>query len=323
MRHPRFTVLSVMAALALVASASGAAAASHPAGSAASSGVESMPVYRARGARPRPSKSPNLVSHGGAVQTAPKVYISFWGPEWVSGFSTGGYTSAQAQAYVTDFFDRVGGSAWNGVATQYCQGIASGSLDCSGQPGSNFVGNPDVFSSGEAWIDTTPVPNKPSQSNIAAAALRLAGEFGGIDPNATYFVFTPTGKSMSGFKTSWCAWHSSASSGGRTYAYAYIPYMPDAGGNCGMNFVNKSNDSYGHGYFDGFSIVGGHEFSEAETDPFPSSGWTDGNGAENADKCAWSSASTNITLGQGDDYYAVQPTWSNSANSGKGACSNG
>ncbi len=311
MRPTRLTVLSALAALALAASASGAAAADHPGGQAATAGVASMPIYRARvGGRPRPPKSPNLVSHGGPVETAPKVYISFWGPEWSQGFVTGGYTSAQAQSYIEGFFDNVGASSWNGVAGQYCQGIASGTANCGSQPLANFIAIQDVMATPDVWNDPTTVPNKPSQSNIAAAALRLAGHFGAIDPNATYFVFTPSGKSMSGFKTSWCAWHSSATSGGQTYAYAYMPYIPDAGSSCGMNFVNSSNNGSGNGYFDGFSIVGGHEFSEAETDPHPSSGWTDSSGAENGDKCAWSSASTNITLAN-NQKYAVQPTWSN------------
>jgi serine protease len=82
--------------------------------------------------------------------------------------------------------------------------------------------------------------------------------------------------------------------------------MPDAGAACGMGFVNGSA-----GRFDGFSIVGGHEYEEAQTDPFPSSGWLDRFGSENADKCAWNSLSTNITLGS--SYFAVQPIWSNKA----------
>ena len=44
--------------------------------------------------------------------------------------------------------------------------------------------------------------------------------------------------------------------------------------------IRGSSDAYGHGYFDGFSIVGGHEFAEAETDPYPSSGWADAGGAD-------------------------------------------
>jgi hypothetical protein len=293
MRPRRLALLSILAALALIATAGGGAAAarSGQAGLAAAGGIEAMPIFGAR-ARPRPQKSPNLLSHGGPIQASPKVYISYWGPEWTNGFGSGSTSSASAQAYVNGFFDSVGGSAWNNVVTQYCT-TSSGNTTCPS--GAVHISNPDVFDNTSAyvWNDPTAVPSKPTQSNIAAAALRLvAATTGTIDPNATYFVFTPSGKSMSGFKTTWCAWHSSGTSGGQSFAYAYMPYIPDAGASCGMSSVNAGSA----GYFDGFSIVGGHEFSEAETDPFPSSGWTDSSGSENADKCAWTGM-INISLG--------------------------
>ncbi len=306
MRSVTRALLSLSAALALVASTVGAASAAPQPAAGASlaatlSGAEVMGVlHGAKGShgRPKPGNK-NLSSGGGSVQVTPAVYISYWGTEWTSGFSTGGHTSATAQAYVEGFFGSVGGSSWNNVVTQYCQGVPKGAQTCPS--GATFIGNPGNQLKG-TWNDTTTVPSRPSQSQIAAAATRLMTHFK-YDPNATYMVFTPSGKSMSGFGTQWCAWHSSASTSQGTIAYAYIPYMPDAGTSCGMNFVNSN------GYFDGFSIVAGHEYSEAETDPFPSSGWVDGSGAENADKCAWSSASANITLG--GQNYAVQPTWSN------------
>ena len=43
----------------------------------------------------------------------------------------------------------------------------------------------------------------------------------------------------------------------------------------------------GNAGVDGMVSVVAHELEEALTDPNPSSGWTDSNGAENADKCAW------------------------------------
>ena len=244
------------------------------------------------------------------------MYISFWGwtPTSVT-VGTNTYTDVTAQTYIRGFFNGVGGSGWNEVVAQYCQGVTSGTQDCSNVSASLHVSN----SSSQVvkfWTDDpVRVPNRPKQSDIAAAAIRLEGAMGSYDPNATYMVFTPSGKSMTGFGTQWCAWHSATTDkAGNTVAYAYIPYIPDAGASCGMDFVNDSsspyyNNSYGNGYFDGFSIVAGHEYSEAETDPFPSLGWVDRNGAENADKCAWNISSNNISLGS--QVYAVQPTWSN------------
>jgi len=256
----------------------------------------------------------NLSYHGGAIEQSVKVYIVYWGPQW-AGFSTGGYTSGQAQTYVQDFFGGVGGSGWANSTTQYCSGVASGTTQC-GTAGTHPT-NPSNELAG-TWNDTSALPSTISQSSIANEASKLASHFGGVNVNANYMVFTPTGNSESGFGTQWCAYHSSSGS----LSYSYIPYQPDAGTSCGMNFVNGSNNTFGNGYFDGFSIVGGHEYAETITDPYPNSGWLDSRGAENGDKCAWISsgqgAASNIAVG--GHSFAVQSLWSNAFNSGSGGC---
>jgi serine protease len=165
------------------------------------------------------------------------------------------------------------------------------------------------------WVDASPLPGKLGTSSIAGEALRAVAHFG-YDANADYMIFTPSGSSTTGFGTQFCAWHSSTSSSSGPVSFSNMPYQPDAGSACGMNFVNQTADSFGHGYFDGFSIVGGHEYAETVTDPFPSSGWLDGSGAENGDKCAWISTGTgaaaNTQLSTGS--YAVQSLWSNASN---------
>ena len=285
--------------------------------SASASAVHGASTYHGMGtryAKVKPAHTSNMTYHGGPVETAPAIYISWWGPEWSSGFSTGGYTSAQAQTYMTDYFTNVGGSSWENIVTQYCQGVANGTVNC-GSSGTHIQNLSGQLKG--TWNDPTTVPSSPTQANIASAAVRLEQHFG-YNANATYFVFTPTGKSMSGFAGvggNWCAWHSVTGSGSSEIAYAYMPYQPDAGGSCGENFIN-GNNSYGNGYFDGFSVVGGHEYAEAETDPHTTSGqyaWEDSRGSEIGDKCAWAASSGNITLGS--HFYAVQPLWSN-VNSG-------
>jgi serine protease len=308
--HRTRRVLAFVASLSMVLAGSGLASA-HPSDPALSAGTEVLPIFRGHVQPANPHKPPrnnNLSSHGGPIQVTAKVYINWWGPQWSTGFSTGGYTSAQAQTYNNGFFGNVGGSAWNNVVKQYCMNVPSGTQSCSSVGGAVYISNP-TGQFGGAWNDPTAVPSSPTQANIFAAAQRLAAHFG-YDPEATYLVYTPSGRSMNGFGTQWCAWHSSGSTGKGQLAYGYIPYMPDAGASCGVNFIN-ANNSYGNGYFDGFSVVAGHEYSEAETDPFPNSGWLDRSGAENADKCAWSASSGNISLG--GHSYAMQPTWSNAS----------
>jgi hypothetical protein len=266
----------------------------------------------------------NLSYNGGQVLTTPSIFLIFWGREWSSGFSTGGYSSAKAQSYVGSFFSGVGASSWLNSTTQYCQGVAVGQQLCSGQPGARFVTNPSGQLAG-TWIDTTSVPRFPSDSAVRAAAARGASHFG-FRANALYMVLTPHGKSTLGFGVQWCAYHDNTTFGGQPLAYANIPYQPDAGSSCGMNFVNGSDDTFGHGYFDGFSIVTGHEYAEAVTDAYPSSvlAWVDSQGAENGDKCAWSqgpgpqSAAQDVALG--GQSFAVQSLWSNLANNGAGGC---
>ena len=263
----------------------------------------------------RTHRTSNLSYHGGSIEQSARVYVVYWGPQWASGFTTGGYTSAQAQTYVQDFFGGVGGSSWANSTTQYCQGVANGTTQC-GSSGTH-PSNPSNELAG-TWNDISSVPTSPTQSQIANEAASAASHFGGVNTSADYMVFTPTGHSENGFGSSWCAYHSSSGN----LSYSYMPYQPDAGASCGMNFVNGVNSSFGNGYFDGFSIVGGHEYAETVTDPYPSSGWLDGRGAENGDKCAWISsgqgAASNIGLGGRN--FAVQSLWSNAFNTGSGGC---
>lgn len=259
----------------------------------------------------------NLSYHGGAIDQSAQVFIDYWGPQWSAGFSTGGYSSGQAQTYVQDFFTSVGGSSWANSTTQYCSGVASGTVQCgtAGVHPSNPAGQLKGV-----WNDTATLPGSITQSAIQAEAARAEAHFG-FNANANYMVFTPSGHSQSGFATSWCAYHGSTSSSGGTISFSYMPYQPDAGQACGMNFVD-ANDSFGNGYFDGFSIVGGHEYGETITDPHPSSGWLDGSGAENGDKCAWISSGQGAAsnIGLGGKSFAVQSLWSNAFNSGAGGC---
>ena len=86
--------------------------------------------------------------------------------------------------------------------------------------------------------------------------------------------------------------------------------------------MNATSNAFGNGIFDSWSIVVGHEYAEAVTDPdnFASvqDGWNDASGSENGDKCAWIETQ-NITLG--GHQFAVQPMWSNEAfDAGKDGC---
>ena len=316
------------------------------AGAAASSPAQTNPkhFFWAPGQpnTPNPSALTNdLIYHGGnagqgaiGVENKPATYLIFWGPEWANGFTTADakgqvFTSQQLQNYVTSFLTNLGGTSWAAIQTEYCNNIPAGNTSCANIAGANYVTNPRKQLKA-VWTDSTPVPSdivalglaeNLADDPIAQEAMRASAHFN-YDPQATYIVLTPPTTIATG-QPVYCGYHSQTSSIdglGNPYRlqYAFIPFLnaswPGLGsGGCGMNSVNVVSDSFGHGVFDGYSIVVGHEYAEAVTDPdnFASDqdGWNDAQGSENGDKCAWTDLA-NVSMNS-NTKFAVQPLWSN------------
>lgn len=240
---------------------------------------EQGPAGGLRGILARSGTSTNLTWHGGPIQTATKVYVVFWGPKWTT--SDGEYKA------LTGFLGAIGGHSWIGTDTQYT--------------GSNgTVGNPSNYLGG-TWIDTSSPPSHPSSSAVGAEAEKAVGHFGYGGVNASYMVAIQSGNDPRGFKTQWCAWHSSENESQGIVSYTMFPYQSDAGASCGVGSVNNP------GTYDGVTIVGGHEEAETQTDPQPNTGWLDSSGEENGDKCAWQNLENNSNAGG----YPTQPLWDN------------
>jgi hypothetical protein len=248
----------------------------------------------------------NLTYHGGTsdgsagtigVETAPRVYLVFWGSQWNNNDPSG------EAAILQNFFSNVGGSTWNNIVTQYCQGVPSGTTFCSG---GTPVGNLSGMLAGSWYDNAVAAPHHPTQGQLASEAVSAAAHFANASATSNasvqYVIATATGNSSSGFGSRYCAWHSSTSSTSGDIAYTNLPYITDAGTSCGANFNGLGPNA-------GITIVGGHEFAESETDQFPSTGWTDSSGSEIGDKCAWNSATTNVSFGSYN--FPVQPLWSN------------
>jgi serine protease len=261
------------------------------------------------------STSNDLYYHGGVsgigVETAPKIYLVFWGSQWVNNDPSG------EAGILEKFYSGVGGSKWLNSVTQYCQGVASGTYFCNGAGAA--AGNPSGIYAGYWYDNASAAPSKPRQSQLASEAARAAQHFGnttgGSNATVQYVIATAHGSNASGFGTQYCAWHSSTSSSYGNVAYTNMPYMTDAGASCGANFNGLGPNA-------GMTIVGGHEMGETITDQFPNGGWLDSGGAENGDKCAWISsgqgASADISLSTGT--FPVQSLWSNAFNSNAGGC---
>jgi len=261
----------------------------------------------AKAAPKSPCTEPNcdLPYNGGPVQHSPHVYLLFWGPVLGADLS-----------YLTSFYAGLGVQPqddWSTITSQYGDG--------SGHPA--FSGT--VYEG--AWQDTTVPPASVTQNDLNAEADALTSYLSIADKaDAQVVVASQSGTcfadgfagnpgSCASSPPAYCAWHTSSAAG---EAFTNLPYQLDAGAGCGENFVNSGSA----GTYDGFSIVGGHEYAESVTDPAPDSGWIDTadtiSGGEVADKCVWggelwgsSDPAGDVTLSTGS--YAMQSLWSNSA----------
>jgi len=302
-----------------------------------------------RGQFALPRKGTKKVKFGGGVDGvgvttgAPKVYLVFWGTQWGtesvngSGYDTFSGDPDGLAPDLQSFFTGLGSThdTWSGVATQYCQGVATGATTC---PTSNteHVGYPTGGALAGVWEDTSAAaPKKATGAQIATEAIAAATHFGNTTEaaqlNVQYFVVSPTGTHPDGFNTAggnFCAWHDYNADAGLpggavpspdgNLAFTNMPYVDNAGAGCGENFVNAG----AAGLNDGVTIVGGHEYTETITDQFPVGGWIDHAGEEVGDLCAWKTSGTgkakDIALSTGS--FAVQGIWANDAKSGAGGC---
>jgi hypothetical protein len=282
------------------------------------------------------------VGGAGVMTGAPRVYLVFWGSQWGSsatnsqGDLTLGGDPASVAPVLQEFMKGLGtdGEKWSGVMTQYCEGVATGAQTCPGGPAHVSYPTGDVLAG--VWLDeSSAAPAQATGHQIGLEAVSAATHFGNTslaaNASSQYVIVSPTATHPDGFNTGsaqFCAWHDSTGdntlSGGSVaspygqLAFTNLPYIPDAGTTCGKGFVNAG----AVGSLDGVTIVEGHEYAETLTDPYPSTGWTDSSGNEDADKCAWITsgpgAAQDITFSTGS--FAVQSTWANDDNGGIGGC---
>lgn len=237
---------------------------------------------------PRPeNSSDNLTYHGGPVQVHAKIYVVFWG------FGKSGADPSGERKYLESFYKGLGGSSWLETVHQYYQITNGKKIHIINKTGEYIT----------EWVDDSAVPTSPSDAQVQAEAQRLADHVKVTDTDASYVVATPHDHNSPGFGTQFCAYHEDFSGTKGIIAYTNLPYMTDAGANCGENIVNKGK----RGKLDGASIVAGHELAETQTDPQPFSGWV-GPLSEIGDACAWQDLlDTKLSTGE----FATQPLWSN------------
>lgn len=204
---------------------------------------------------------------GGSVITAPKFYFTFWGYKKYG-------DPDNVQPLLEAYAKSMGGSAHNNIEVQYYES-ASGSKTYITNPKNQYGGS---------WNDESAVPKSPTDSQVAAEALKAVTHFG-LDANGVYFVATAHKRSEVGFPTHWCSYHSYTFLNKVAITYAYFPYMPDGGKGCGEGVVKAPSDESATD--EGVTIFGGHEFGESITDPQLES-WIGEPSGEIADQCQFS-----------------------------------
>jgi hypothetical protein len=241
------------------------------------------------------SSTKPLIYTYGAVQTAPKIYLVYWGPTWFTGGDP--YGVANRLHY---FYQGLGASTWANVLKQFATSYGSFT-----NPAGQYKG----------WHqDMTAVPAHPTSAQMALAARRAAIYFNDFSYNAQYVIATPYGvvdQLSNGTETGkpGCGWHNFTYAGpsGHWVTYTSLPYAPylyTLGLGCGYGSVNGAVN----GKLDGVTITASHEYGESVNDPGLYA-WRDVDGDENGDKCAWRNlANYKLTNGYS---LPVQPLWSN------------
>ncbi|MDE2483327.1 MAG: hypothetical protein KGN02_14205 [bacterium] len=262
-------------------------------------GVSQPHLFRPRpaaGARAVEATSTGpLIYRGGYIQAGSNLLIVTWG--FAPGDTTRDpYGVANKVTALAKTLDNSANGTWNNTVSQY--------TGLTGSPPYTTAANTHDYVAQWSDLGSTP-PNGYTDAQAQAEVARAQAYLGNSNGWA-FVLITPTHISASGFVTNWCGYHSAIGYS----SYIVLPYMPDAGGSCGENFVNGG----AAGINDGTTIVAGHEIGEMVTDPFPNSanaGWTDSSGSEIGDKCAWTGLQ-NVTFPNGASF-AMQPLYSNAS----------
>jgi hypothetical protein len=241
-----------------------------------------------------PASHVQLLFHNGAIMTSASVQAIFWGTSWSNSTFVGDKITGLAS-----FYSGIGGSKYIATNTEYT--------------GTNGQVTTTVSNGGSVTDLTSAGSKDPGTTGVLAEVARAIAH---PVANGYYPVYTDIPRGSAGY----CAWHSYGSVNGTPVQFAFF-FNLDGDAGC-----DPQSTVTGHSQgLAALANVSGHELSEALTDP-RNGGWYDRQGAENADKCAWTfNGNESFT---GGSTWKIQGNWSNAAyntNSGYtgGGCVNG
>ncbi len=206
-------------------------------------------------------QTPDITYHGGPVMATPNAYLIWYG-NWNQ---SNGSDTPGGQTIVNDFLYGLSGSPYYVTNSSY--GTPSGTFSVRGA-------STDKYSQGSVLSDRKVAGVVSNAINSGALPK---------DSNGIYFVLTSSDVSeTSGFCSRYCGWHTYGSLGGTNIKYAFVGNA----NRCLNACAAQTNGPNGNAGVDGMVSVIAHELEEANTDPNLNA-WYDANGAEDADKCAW------------------------------------
>ena len=244
-------------------------------------------IHWARGVHPphNAASSPNMTWHGGAVMPTTATVAIYWGTNW----SNASFVDDKISG-LDSWYAGVGNSTYAATCNEF-----SGS---NGQVTS-------TISYGGHYTDYSAAPRRaPKTSAILGEVCKVMGNQ--VTSNGYYAVYVDTPRGHAGY----CAWHSYGTCNGTPVQFAFF-FNLDGDPGC-----DPQDTVTGHSQgLAALANVSGHELSEARTDP-RGAGWYDNSGAENADKCAWTFGSPDLTFKNGS-VWKIQGNWSNNAYNNK------
>lgn len=255
-----------------------------------------------------------IVYHNGPVMTQVSAIYIIWYGNWKQ--SNGSDTSAGQQLIRDAIYGlSIGGPlSHSGVTTGANSALGSYTQSAALTPpggkvssiaSSNISEYTDSYSQGLPKAGTASL----SDAGVTAVVKNAMTKSGWIpDANAIYLVLTSSDVSeTSGFCSKYCGWHTYTTS--LNVAKTPVKYAFIGNANrCIASCAPQSTSPNSNPGVDGMISVIAHELEETVTDP-QLNAWYDKNGAENADKCAWTfgSSTGNMKSSVGPYYNVTLP----------------
>jgi hypothetical protein len=221
--------------------------------------------------------------HGGPLINTPSIFLIWYG-NWNQ---TIGTDTSSGQQIIRDFSNAIGGSNYFNINML---GYNAGGYTISG----NVAFGGETTTTGYPYGTSLADASILSIVNDAITSGRVP-----YDANGVYFVLTSSDVTeSSGFCTQYCGWHTAGTPSAGHVRYAFIGNAARCLNACAAQTTGPN----GNAGVDGMVSIMAHELEESTTDPDPRSGWADGSGAENGDKCAWTFGSRQFTAANGAIY---------------------